>query len=244
MVGIKKFRKSVCESFKALRWYEWIMIAVMTAIAANSMVAAFLFPSESSNPAWLAIINFISAFCGVMCIFFTAKAHISNFIFGIVNTVVYVIYLAFWHIWGTMCLEVFIYFPIEIISWILWVKHRDQTDYRRTTARKLKAWQNVLVAVIVCAAAFIYHAILVNVGGEVPWLDAYTVSIGIVATALEMLRYREQYVWWLITDFVAVAMYIQHFDPVYLTKKSIYLIMAVIGLVNWVRLSRQNTDNT
>ena len=58
-----------------------------------------------------------------------------------------------------------------------------------------------------------------------------------------MLRYREQYAWWLITDVVAVAMYIQHFDAVYLTKKSIYLIMAVIGLINWVRLQRRNTTN-
>ena len=70
-----------------------------------------------------------------------------------------------------------------------------------------------------------------------------TVSIGIIATLLEMLRYREQYVLWLITDVVAVAMYIQHFDPVYLTKKSIYLIMAVVGLYNWVKSSQKNKVN-
>ena len=38
-------------------------------------------------------------------------------------------------------------------------------------------------------------------------------------------------------------MYIEHFDPVYLTKKSIYLIVAVIGLINWIRLSRRNEGN-
>ena len=57
------------------------------------------------------------------------------------------------------------------------------------------------------------------------------------------MRYREQYAWWLVTDVVAVAMYIEHFDPVYLTKKSIYLIVAVIGLINWIRLSRRNGEN-
>ena len=54
-----------------------------------------------------------------------------------------------------------------------------------------------------------------------------------------MLRYKEQYVWWIITDIIAVAMYIVHFDPVYLTKKSIYLVMAVIGLINWSKLNRE-----
>jgi len=38
-------------------------------------------------------------------------------------------------------------------------------------------------------------------------------------------------------------MFIQHFDPVYLTKKSIYLIMAIIGLINWVKLSKMNAAN-
>ena len=38
-------------------------------------------------------------------------------------------------------------------------------------------------------------------------------------------------------------MYVAHFDPVYLTKKVIYLIMAVIGLINWVRMRRENQTN-
>ena len=54
-----------------------------------------------------------------------------------------------------------------------------------------------------------------------------------------MFRFKEQYIWWIITDIIAVAMYIIHFDPVYLTKKSIYLIMAVIGLINWTKLNKE-----
>lgn len=247
MVGIKKYIKTLSESFRALKWYEWLMIAIMTAIALNSMVSAFLFPTEDGNPGWLSIINFISAICGILCIFFTAKAHISNFIFGTLNTVVYAVYLAYWHIYGTMCLEIFVYFPIGIISWITWYKNRADESAIRTRAKKMNLFQNILVTVIVAMTTAIYHWLLVKVGSEVAWLDAMTVSIGIVATILEMLRYREQYIWWLITDFVAVAMFIVHFDPVYLTKKTVYLIMAVIGLINWIRLSRQDegvSENT
>ena len=54
-----------------------------------------------------------------------------------------------------------------------------------------------------------------------------------------MFRYKEQYIWWIITDIIAVAMYIIHFDLVYLTKKSIYLIMAIIGIINWTKLNRE-----
>ena len=74
-------------------------------------------------------------------------------------------------------------------------------------------------------------------------LDAFTVAIGIVATVLQFRRFREQYIWWLVQDIIAVGMYIVMFDPVYLTKKSIYLIMAVIGLYNWVKLQKTRNEN-
>lgn len=231
------------KSFKDMKWYEWLMAAIMVAIAAYAMISAFVDPSSSSNPPWLTVLNFISAVCGVVCIFFCAKANISNFAFGLVNTVVYAVYLAYWHIWGTMCLEIFFYFPINILSWIVWARHRDIYENEKTMAKKLTARQDVFVGVLVIASTVVYHAILVRVGGNVAWLDAATVAIGIIATILEMLRFREQYVLWLITDVVAVAMFIQHFDPVYLTKKSIYLIMAVIGLINWCKLQKRNVWN-
>ena len=104
--------------------------------------------------------------------------------------------------------------------------------------------QNGVCAAVVVTSALVYHAILVKIGGEVAWFDAFTLSIGIIATILELLRYREQYVWWIITDIVSVGMYIAHFDAVYLTKRTIYLIMAVIGLMNWMRLNRiRNAQN-
>ena len=160
------------------------------------------------------------------------------------NTIVYAIYLVYWHIWGTAALEILFYIPMNFISWYFWARHRDPEITRKTKAKRLTWKQHVLCAAIVAGMAVVYHLILVRLGGEVPWLDAFTLSIGIVATLLELLRFSEQYIWWLITDVVAVCMYIVHFDAVYLTKKSIYLIMAVIGLINWLRLHRtRNPEN-
>ncbi len=237
MDGIRK-------SFRELRWYEYIMGAVMVFIAARAMVLGFTTGSSDGNPAWLTVINFVSAVCGVICIFFTAKANISNFAFATVNTAVYAVYLVYWRIWGTAALEILFYIPMNFVSWYSWAKHRDLDLTHKTKSRKLKPWQDLVCAAVVTAAACIYHRILVWAGGEVAWFDAFTLSIGIVATILELFRYREQYVWWIITDIVSVGMYIVHFDAVYLTKKSIYLVMAVIGLVNWAKLNRnRNAGN-
>lgn len=220
------------------------MGAVMIFIAARAMVTGFMTGAADGNPPWLTVINFISAVCGVICIFFTAKANISNFVFASVNTVVYAVYLVYWHIWGTALLEILFYIPMNFISWYFWARHRDREITQKTKSKRLTVLWNSVCAVVVVVSALIYHAVLVKIGGEVAWFDAFTLSIGILATILELLRYREQYVWWIITDIVSIGMYIAHFDAVYLTKRSIYLIMAVIGLINWAKLNRtRNAEN-
>ncbi len=238
------------KSFKELKWYEYVMGTVMIVIAARAMIQGFTTGDSDGNPAWLTVINFISAVCGVLCIFFTAKANISNFIFATVNTLVYAIYLVYWHIWGTAALEILFYIPMNFISWYMWARHRDAELTQKTKSKRMSVGQNVFWAAAVVISAVIYHYILVLVDGkeifgtvqsvrDVRWQDAFILSIGLVATVLELLRYREQYVWWIITDVISVWMYIVHFDAVYLTKRSIYLIMAVIGLVNWARLNKE-----
>ena len=230
---------NVIKSFKSLKWYEIIMIVIMIFIAGLAVYNAVVNPEESTNPLWLTIINFISAICGVFCVFFCAKANISNFIFASINTIVYAIFLYYHKIFGTFVLEVLFYLPINFISWYIWSKHRDKVLTEKTKSKRLSLKQNIITTILIISGAILYHFILVKIGGNVAWLDAFTLSIGIIAVILEMLRYKEQYVWWIITDVIAVFMYIMHFDLVYLTKKSIYLIMAVIGLMNWTKLNKE-----
>ncbi len=227
------------KSFKSLKWYEILMIVIMVVIAGLSIYEAIVYPEKSTNPLWLTIINFISAICGILCIFFCAKANISNFIFGAVNTLVYAIFLYYHKIYGTFALEVLFYMPVNFISWYIWSKHRDRELTEKTKSKRLTLTQNIIVGIVILLAGIIYHYILVKMGGNVAWLDAFTLSIGIIAVLLEMFRYKEQYIWWLVTDVIAVIMYIVHFDAVYLTKKIIYLIMAVIGLINWTKLNKE-----
>lgn len=238
-ITFKEKIKNIKTSFKSLKWYEIIMIIVMIIIASIAVVEAIIHPETSTNPLWLTIINFISAVCGIMCIFFCAKANISNFIFAVINTFVYAIFLWYHKIYGTFALEVLFYQPVNFISWYIWSKHRDEKLIEKTKAKKLTLLQNIICALVITIGGILYHSVLVKLGGTVAWLDAFTLSIGIIAVLLEMFRYKEQYIWWIITDIIAVAMYIIHFDLVYLTKKSIYLIMAIIGIINWTKLNRE-----
>ena len=249
MDGLRK----IGQAFRSLKWYEIVMCVVMLAI---SIYYAIL-PQEGT-PQWLAIINFVSGLCGVICVFFCAKANRMNFPFAVVNTVVFMIYLAYFGIWATFWLEALVYFPMNIISWVKWYHHKDDMDELLAKSKKLTAKQHCVVVVIIAALTVIVHFTLSAVAGDtwmrfatkygwsiapMKWLDSAIFAIGIVAVVLEALRYTEQYVWWLVTDVIAVAQYVLKGDPVYTVKKTIYLIEAVIGLQNWSMLAKRNKTN-
>lgn len=199
-------------SLRSLSVFEYMMIVIMIAIAAQAVITAFTSPEASKNPAWLTVINFVSAVCGIFCVFLTAKASISNFIFAVINTFVYSVYLFYWRIYGTFFLEVAFYLPVEIFLWVVWSRHRDDIDPEKTKARKLSLTQNILAAIVVGIVGISAHYVLAKMNGTATWLDAFTLSIGIVAVILELFRYKEQYVWWIITDVITVALHIVHFD--------------------------------
>ncbi|MBQ4245420.1 MAG: nicotinamide mononucleotide transporter, partial [Clostridia bacterium] len=119
-------------------------------------------------------------------------------------------------------------------------------------------WQHIVVFLVIVGIAVLVFFVLSAVAGDtwmkfavkygwnttvMKWLDSAIFSIGIVASILELMRYKEQYVWWLITDVIAVAQYAIKRDPVYTTKKTIYLIEAFVGFRNWHRLSKRNKTN-
>lgn len=247
------FGQKILKAFKSLKWYEIVMCVIMLGI---SIYYAIL-PQEGT-PQWLAIINFVSGLCGIICVFFTAKANRMNFPFAVINTTVFMIYLWYFGIWATFWLEALVYFPMNIISWVNWYKHKDEEDKLLAKSKKLTWWQNCIVTAIIAGITVLVHYALSFWAGDtwmkfatqfgwnvtlMQWFDAAIFAIGVVAVVLEALRYKEQYVWWIITDVIAVAQYAIKRDPVYTTKKAIYLIEAIVGIKNWHQLSKKNKDN-
>lgn len=253
MEGLKENCTKIVQSLKSLKWYETIMCVIMIVISVY-----YAIKPQEGMPQWLAIINLISGICGVICVFLTAKVNRMNFPFAVVNTTVFMIYLFYFGIWATFWLEALVYFPMNIISWIKWYQHKDEDDNLLAKSKRLTVFQNILVTLGIATLTVIVHFTLQFLAGDtwmrfaqnfgwnieiMKWLDSAIFAIGIIAIVLEALRYTEQYVWWLITDIIAVFQYVLKKDPVYTTKKAIYLIEAIIGLKNWATLSKKNKTN-
>lgn len=226
------------KSFKDLHWYEWAMFAAMILIGGYYML------TDTTHPTWYLVINFVSSVMGVCCIFLTAHASRVNWFFAIINTALYIIILYYNKVYGTFALELFYYMPTNIIGLLAWKKHPDSVDEEKCLAKVMNWKQRGIMLLVVAVSTLVYHQILAAIGGATAWLDAMAVAIGIIATYFEIKRYADQYILWLITDVIVVIQWIILKDPIMITKKSIYLIMAAIGLYNWIKLQRErNAEN-
>lgn len=227
------------KAFKNLRWFEWVMFLSMVFIGAHYML------TDNTHPHWYLVINYICSIMGICCIFLCAHASWPKWIFGMFNTLLYSVILFYNHIYGTFALELLYYFPAGIIGLILWTKHLDSKDKDKCKTRVMSWKLRALMLLIVILSTLLLRYFLVKIGGESPLLDALTVSIGMIATFYEIKRFADQYFLWLITDVVGILMWIQQADTIMVTKKSIYLVMSIIGLYNWYKLQKErNKDNS
>ncbi len=230
MIMIKPFRN--------LKWYEWTMMFGMV------LIGGYYAITDKSNPSWYIIINYFGSIAGVFCIFLCAHASWPNWIFAIINTTLYIVVLAYNSVYGTLFLELLYYFPTNFIGLIHWRKHPDDIDEDKCKVRILSIKMKVVMILFVVLGTIIIHFFLKMISNTTVWLDSAIVSIGVIATFYEIKRFADQYYLWLITDIIAVVQWIIISDPIMITKKSIYLVMAIVGLLNWINLQRnRNAEN-
>jgi nicotinamide mononucleotide transporter len=72
----------------------------------------------------------------------------------------------------------------------------------------------------------------------VPWSDAFTTALSIIAMWMLARKYAEQWLAWLVVDAVCVALYIYKGIYFYATLYAIYTVIAYIGYRKWLRMMK------
>lgn len=197
----------------------------------------------------------LAAFSGILCVVFAGKGKISNFCFGLITVLLYA-YVSFsYGLYGEMMLNLLVYAPIQFIGFILWRKHMsggkriNADNAGEVIARILGGRQMAMLAAILFIATFAYIQMLYELGSELPALDGATVMISIVAQILMVLRFREQWILWIIVNLMSIALWLGLWFKNGCTSwpmvsmYGIYLINAVYSYFNWTRLAKQHAFN-
>ena len=179
-------------------------------------------------------IEILGALAGFVYIFFEIKVSKWMWPIGLLTSVFYVVVFFDSKFYADMSLQ-FYYIVISIIGWYWWLKGGNNG-----VELSINKLTNQLLIKILIVSIFVFLAIsyiLVNyTDSPLPYWDALTTSLSIVATWMLARKIIEQWLFWIVIDLVSMVLYL--YKGLYPTSVLflIYSILAVYGYVKWKKL--------
>lgn len=199
----------------------------------------------------LLFLNGIAAFTNVICIILISFGKISNFFWGFFAVSIYGCIALVWDYVGNVQLNLFFFLPFQFIGYSLWKSHLD--SHQEIISKRLNLKTNIVVIYFtIVLSVFFYFEIpefsRVILGHYdfdgnsfqqlLPHiLDSLTNSLSIVAQILMLLRFREQWIFWIIVNICQIIMYsgVAHnrLDVNFLLMWIVALANAGFGFYQW-----------
>lgn len=152
----------------------------------------------------------ISATTGVACVICTGKGKLSAYIFGAINTLLYAIISYHAKYYGEVMLNALYYFPLQFYGFYVWNKHMNMETHE-VEKKRMSNKNRLILSLVVALGTIIYGFVLRLLGGNLPFVDALSTVVSIVAMIISIKMYMEQWVLWIVVDVVTVIMWVVAF---------------------------------
>ncbi len=231
-ISVKK--NFVGNYFKDWNTYEKVWLFAFTAI----IIGLSIYWKDS----WIGV---VASLTGIWTVVLVAKGKISNYYFGIVNVLAYA-YVAYnWKYYGEVMLNIGYFLPMQFVGLYLWRKNKvsekkkDDVKIFFLSNRARVVWGLVTVVGVIG-----YGYVLKGLGGSLPFIDSISTVLSVIAMILMAWMYMEQWILWIVVDIVSIIMWFVVLlsggnDIAVLLMWTAFLVNAVYGLVNWIKLYKK-----
>ena len=207
-------------------WKPFEVVWVVIFLAAQ--IIAYVFMPDS-------LLGMISGITGILCVVLVSKGKISNYFFGLIFAYTY-----FYVSWGSnflgeMNTALYVYIPSQFIGYFMWKQNMQSDNGGESVIAKAltpKGWAILLLSVAIGTLCFVQA--LKAAGGSSTELDGLTTIITVAAQLLMILRYREQWLLWIVLNVLSILLW--EGQPAMYLMYSAYLLNSLYGYYNWTKL--------
>jgi nicotinamide mononucleotide transporter len=199
-----------------------VAVLASVALAVGSWTGALPFTREES----LAFIT------GALCVWLVVRQNIWNFPIGILNNLFFIVVFFQVRLFADMGLQV-VYIGLAFMGWYLWLyggENRTVLKVHRVSRREL-----AILGMLSVAGTYGLLVLLTALKGSVPFLDALTTMLSLVAQYMLNRKYLENWLVWITADVIYIGLYA--YKQLYLTAAlyAIFLCLCVVGYRDWRR---------
>lgn len=191
------------------------------------------------------IIDHYVEVCGTLSGFlylgFSIRQHPLTWPVGLLNAVFYIFVFLSSKIYADMTLQ-FYYVAISIYGWWCWYHGHASGNSLKVTRTNTALWLklSILFLLLFVAIAFV---LIRFTDSQVPYWDAITTSLSILATWMLARKKIEHWLVWVFVDAISIGLFIiKELYPTTLLFM-VYTVLAIYGYIEWKReLSRGNQE--
>lgn len=190
------------------------------------------------------LLESVATLFGLLSVYFSIKKKIWVYPTGIISTIIYVYILFQAGLLGDMMIN-FYYSVMSIYGWILWSKSSSDNINVEVSYTNKKEWGIATIlfvlSTILVSVIYYYKPLIDNSGKPfgfehldwANWLDVLTTAIFLVGMWLMAKRKIENWIFWIIGDFISVPMYLYKGLGITSVQYLIFTILAILGYLSW-----------
>ena len=178
-------------------------------------------------------IEWIAAIAGAVSVFLSAREKIWSWPTALVNVSLYTYIFYRSGLYSDMGLQV-VYFGLSLYGWHQWLYGGAQHSRLRVSRASARVW--LTTAAVGVAFWWILGTFTSRLpGSSLSFLDAGLTTVSLVAQWMMTRKILENWALWIMADIVYVPMFI--YKNLYVTAGlyTVFLALAVMGLLNWRR---------
>jgi nicotinamide mononucleotide transporter len=205
-------------------------VIVMAAVSALSAAATWL--KWWPIPA-IEVLGFVT---GGICVWLVVREHVWNWPIGIANNVVFLLMFGRAHLFADAGLQI-VYIVLGVYGWLFWI--RGGPAQTQLTISRTSRSQWLVMAAAIPLATLALRALLIEVNGSAPLLDALTTVLSLAAQYMVCRKQLEHWLLWIAADVIYVPLYAARGLPLTAVLYFVFLLLCVVGWRDWRRTWRE-----
>lgn len=187
---------------------------------------------------WKLILQLVGITLGLLYLWLEYRADIRLWIVGLIMPCVHGVLYFKAGLYADCSMQLY-YVLAGLYGWLVWhhaprKSHEQALPIRHTPLR----WIAPLVGVYAVAHLLIYLLLVHLTNSTVPFWDALTTALSVVAMWMLSRKLVEQWLIWGVVDLITVALYLYKGIPFTAGLYTLYTLLAVAGYLRWRREAR------
>ncbi|WP_321299615.1 nicotinamide riboside transporter PnuC [Marinifilum fragile] len=178
------------------------------------------------------IVEIIGTISGLLFLYLEIKQNKWLWPVGLLTSVMYIYVFFVAKLYADMSLQ-FYYVFISIYGWVLWSRGVNKSDDQLPVVRLSRALFLTLFGASMLIYVFIAYILVNFTDASIPYWDAFTTALSIVATWMLARKILEQWLVWVVVNAVSMGLYI--YKGLYPTTVLFffYTVLALVGYLQW-----------